>query len=260
MDVAQHSYPPRQTDRFYPSSQPASGFPYGRSPFNFCRPPRLPLPIEEVHVPGSPNITPQDISSAIGQNDVDGLPRRASVLSSTTGDDEDVGDNEAFSETRATIAPSVHTPIAWNGPGEKVYVTGTFVQWKRKFKLHRDEQGGLAITLQLKPGTYHLKFLVDGTMITSNDLPTTVDYNNVLVNYIEIVASLPIAAHKRSSTAAEPQISGAAVTQAHAQGKEESAAQPLETRTEMRAIETELDIPAAKETKQVAEVSKPLSI
>lgn len=261
VDVAQCSYPRRQSDQFYPSSQPAFGIPYGRPPFNFGRPPRLPLPIEEVHVPGSPITMPQGISSAIGPNDVDGLPRRASALSSTTVDDEDVGDNEAFSKTRAITAPSVPTPIEWNGPGEKVYVTGTFVQWNRKFKLHGNEQGGFAITLHLKPGTYHLKFLVDGIMITSNELPTTVDYTNVLVNYMEIAASLPITARKRSFTAAEPMpIPGAATIRAHAQATEESVAQSLGTRTEMRAPETEVDITWTKDTKQAPEVSKQLSI
>jgi hypothetical protein len=33
--------------------------------------------------------------------------------------------------------------------------------------------------------------LVDGEMTTSNELPTTVDWTNILVNYVEIVAPLP---------------------------------------------------------------------
>lgn len=50
----------------------------------------------------------------------------------------------------------------------------------------------------------------------------------MLVDYIEIVAPLPITAHKRSSMAAEPmQVSGVVDTQAHAQGTEESVAHPL---------------------------------
>jgi hypothetical protein len=40
--------------------------------------------------------------------------------------------------------------------------------------------------LHLLPGTHHLKFIVDGEMRTSNDLPTAVDLANVLVNYIEV--------------------------------------------------------------------------
>jgi len=36
------------------------------------------------------------------------------------------------------------------------------------------------------PGIHHVRFLVDGVMTTTPDLPTTVDFGNNLVNYIEI--------------------------------------------------------------------------
>lgn len=42
--------------------------------------------------------------------------------------------------------------------------------------------------LQLPPGTHHVKFIVDGEMQLSNELPTAVDYTNILVNYIEVSA------------------------------------------------------------------------
>lgn len=48
-----------------------------------------------------------------------------------------------------------------------------------------------ALTCSSSPGTHHIKFLVDGEMTTSNELPTTVDWTNILVNYVEIVAPLP---------------------------------------------------------------------
>lgn len=257
--VPQYPYPEKQTDEFYPC-QPDSGLPYGRPPSNFSRPPRLPLPVEEVHRPWSPVITPQDISSTIGLDDVGGLPRRASVLSSTTGDDEDVGTNVAFSEDQATIAPAIPTSIEWNRPGEEVYVTGTFVQWGRKLQLHRDEKGGFGTTLQLKPGMHQLKFLVDGDMITSDDLPTTVDYTNILVNYIEVVAPLPATAGKQPSAPAVPMsIPGAAMTH-HAPGTAEFVARPLQTQTEMQAPEVEADSPPTKETMPAPEASGSLSI
>lgn len=43
-------------------------------------------------------------------------------------------------------------------------------------------------TLHLRPGTHHLKFIVDGDMRASDDLPTAVDFTNHLVNYIEVIA------------------------------------------------------------------------
>lgn len=40
--------------------------------------------------------------------------------------------------------------------------------------------------MHVRPGTHHLNFLIDGVMTTSTHLPTTVDFNNHLVNYIEV--------------------------------------------------------------------------
>ena len=48
--------------------------------------------------------------------------------------------------------------------------------------------GHHATVLQLPPGTHHVKFIVDGEMQLSNELPTAVDYTNILVNYVEVSA------------------------------------------------------------------------
>lgn len=48
---------------------------------------------------------------------------------------------------------------------------------------HRD---ALSATINLQPGTHHLKFIVDGDMRLSDFLPTAVDFTNILVNYIEV--------------------------------------------------------------------------
>lgn len=44
----------------------------------------------------------------------------------------------------------------------------------------------MSTTLNLRPGTHHLKFIVDGEMRASDTLPTAVDFTNHLVNYVEI--------------------------------------------------------------------------
>ncbi|KAA8625205.1 carbohydrate-binding module family 48 protein [Pyrenophora tritici-repentis] len=155
----------------------------------FSRPPRLPLPIEEeVHTPGSPIISAQEIWSPIQDSDAEGmLPRRSSMLSTTTADDDDLG--EEF-KTPSTGRPTVPTLIEWEGPGERVYVTGTFAGWNRKYKLHRNgpskNPDALSAYVSVTPGTHHLTFLVDNDMRTSDKLPTAVDYTNILVNYIEV--------------------------------------------------------------------------
>jgi hypothetical protein len=46
--------------------------------------------------------------------------------------------------------------------------------------------GVLRAVIHVRPGTHHVKFIVDTVMQCSPDLPTTVDFGNNLVNYIEV--------------------------------------------------------------------------
>ncbi|KAL1900253.1 galactose metabolism-related protein [Sporothrix stenoceras] len=151
------------------------------------RPPRLPLPIEEeVHTPGSPIIAPREDGDPVGDIealDNDGLTHRSSTLSSATVEEEDM-EELRVDKTR----PTVPTRLEWLRGGEKVYVTGTIFQWNKKQRMHPVEgrPGVFATTINVLPGTHHIRFLVDNQMETSRDLPTTVDFGNNLVNYIEV--------------------------------------------------------------------------
>jgi len=58
----------------------------------------------------------------------------------------------------------------------------------------------MSTTLNLRPGTHHLKFIVDGEMRASDTLPTAVDFTNHLVNYVEISADDAHRENAKSST------------------------------------------------------------
>jgi hypothetical protein len=97
----------------------------------------LPLPIgEEVHAPGSPILSPAERIETIGPIEDIQLSRRASVLSGTTIEDEDLGDDTGVLDPLGGTA-TVPTLLEWREDGEKVYVTGTFAGWDKKFRLHR---------------------------------------------------------------------------------------------------------------------------
>ena len=60
--------------------------------------------------------------------------------------------------------------------------------WRLTRRVSSPNTGFLSTTLQLPPGTHHVKFIIDGDMKLSDELPTAVDYTNILVNYIEVSA------------------------------------------------------------------------
>ena len=105
---------------------------------NFGLPPRLPLPIgEELHTPGSPIIDAQG-STALHEHGVGGaLPRPVSTISNTTLEDDELGsDIPQYPDDggRGTVP----TLVYWKQGGEKVYVTGTFTGWSRKYRMNRE--------------------------------------------------------------------------------------------------------------------------
>ena len=183
------------------------------------RPPRLPLPIEEeLHTPGSPLLPAaeggdevEDIEGVldprrdeqdqrVAEDDADDQPdfrrmgsssdamtRKSSAHSTATTEDEESDEHDnAQKPMRATVP----IRLDWLRGGDKIYVTGSMFQWNRKHRLQPQERkpGHFSATINMIPGTHHLRFLVDGTMTTSPDLPTTVDLGNNLVNFIDISA------------------------------------------------------------------------
>lgn len=129
----------RGPDTQFEASGPSRDLDYV-PPSNLNFPPRLPLPIgEEDHTPGSPIITPADISSVLNEDEIDGvLPRHGSVLSSTTAEDDDVAGDELQPYPLDGSRRTVPTTLQWKQGGDRIYVTGTFTSWSRKFRMHRE--------------------------------------------------------------------------------------------------------------------------
>ena len=122
--------------QFEPSGPPRDPSYIPHSNLNF--PPRLPLPIEEeLHTPGSPILTPAGIAADLHDDDIDGvLPRQLSALSSTTVDEDEYADElQQYPDGSQRTVP---TTVWWKKAGDKVYVTGTFTSWSRKYRMTRE--------------------------------------------------------------------------------------------------------------------------
>ena len=108
---------------------------------NLNFPPRMPLPIEEEYrAPYSPTIPAQELSSSLHEGDIDGsLPRQSSVISSTTlEEEEELGNELQPYPYEAPPQGLVPTRLQWTQGGDRVYVTGTFAGWNRKFRMSRE--------------------------------------------------------------------------------------------------------------------------
>lgn len=113
---------------------------YYNAPTHLQRPPRMPLPIgDATATPGSPIFGPP--GSHAGSLTRDRLLDErgdpdASNVGNTTVDEDEVAD-ELQPYTVSGVGKAIPTTIQWTSPGQKVYVTGTFVNWEKKFRLHR---------------------------------------------------------------------------------------------------------------------------
>ena len=103
------------------------------------RPPRLPLPIaNNVHVPGSPLLEPVETADEdvpVFEEENTNLPRRSSMLSNTTADDIEVGDELQPFGVDTGLKKSVSVEFTWRTAGDTVFVVGTFSGWAQKYPL-----------------------------------------------------------------------------------------------------------------------------
>ncbi|KAJ2368696.1 hypothetical protein IW150_005340 [Coemansia sp. RSA 2607] len=79
----------------------------------------------------------------------------------------------------------VPTLIRWTEPGTTVYMSGSFIDWQYKIRLHENE-GMFGVVVDLPVGTHCLKYIVDGKWRCSNRFIIAPDEDGNLVNYFKV--------------------------------------------------------------------------
>ncbi|CAD8057293.1 unnamed protein product [Paramecium sonneborni] len=92
---------------------------------------------------------------------------------------------KSIKDIEQTQQEFVNTQFKWNFGGQKVFVAGTFSQWKTTHQLQRDKGGEFSIVIPLPKGIHHYKFIVDGDWRFSPDDPTTADEHGNINNVID---------------------------------------------------------------------------
>jgi 5'-AMP-activated protein kinase regulatory beta subunit len=75
--------------------------------------------------------------------------------------------------------------FSWNDYGRVVLLAGTFDNWQGRIPLHGSEKD-FSIIIDLPPGSYQYKFIVDNKWRHAPDQPTTVDQNGNTNNVVEV--------------------------------------------------------------------------
>ena len=73
----------------------------------------------------------------------------------------------------------------WREGGNEVFITGSFCDWSKRFKMYKNRNDIFEVELFLTKGLYQFKFIVDNIWRCSSDYPQTKDDQGIYNNFIE---------------------------------------------------------------------------
>ena len=89
-------------------------------------------------------------------------------------------ENSFFDENPKKLAK-----FLWKEYGNEVFITGSFCDWKKKFKMHKNKNNFFEEELPLEKGKYEFKFIVDGEWKCSSFYPQIKDNRGINNNYFD---------------------------------------------------------------------------
>ncbi|KLO14770.1 hypothetical protein SCHPADRAFT_299262 [Schizopora paradoxa] len=138
---------------------------------------------------------PEDIHSsiplALRKAESTGTTDSGEAGTTDAGVDAASADEVPMTGSEGEVRRLVPVHILWRGGGKQVFLTrASDENWKgRQLMDHEENTDTWSTWVSLPPGTHHIRFLVDGVSQTATDLPTTVDDNGSLANYVAVPIS-----------------------------------------------------------------------
>lgn len=80
----------------------------------------------------------------------------------------------------------------WAGKAKEVFLTGSFSKWSTQFVMFETQKGKFEITLNLLPGEYEYKYLVDGVWKVDDIRPVLTDNKGKEKNYLLVTSTNPL--------------------------------------------------------------------
>ena len=95
--------------------------------------------------------------------------------------------NEQISQENSSFEekPKSSVKFLWKEGGNEVFITGTFCDWKKKFKMNKNKNNIFEKELPLGKGKYEFKFIVDDEWKCSSFYPQIKDNRGINNNYFD---------------------------------------------------------------------------
>jgi len=90
---------------------------------------------------------------------------------------------------KASVSEDSTVTFEWRHGGSEVLVAGSFNGWTDKISLESNGEGVFSKTLELPPGDFEFKFVVDGDWKLNPDLPTQTNASGITNNVVHVSSS-----------------------------------------------------------------------
>ena len=77
----------------------------------------------------------------------------------------------------------------WNEGGKEVFITGSFLEWNKRLKMHKNKNNIFEVELFLPKGKYEFKFIVDGSWKCSSNYQQIKDDRGNNNNFIDNISA-----------------------------------------------------------------------
>ncbi|KAG2155811.1 carbohydrate-binding module family 48 protein [Suillus bovinus] len=163
--------------------------------------------IEESEQPDPPGFIQETVHSTIPL----ALHKAEEEIAKSANADTD-GENGQLmdrpNQSREEPKETVSVKITWNGGGKSVVlVRAGDDNWKGRLAMEPDDPSSdksWSARVPLMPGTHHIRFIVDEQWRVADDLPTAVDDEGSLANYVAVPISGLTPPHVSSVAGATP--------------------------------------------------------
>jgi hypothetical protein len=76
----------------------------------------------------------------------------------------------------------------WNEGGKEVFITGSFLEWNKRLKMHKNKNNIFEVELFLPKGKYEFKFIIDGSWRCSSNYQQIKDDRGNNNNFIDNIS------------------------------------------------------------------------